>query len=462
MKKIVTFFCFLNSMEAGFGQSIDIDALLPKITTEQNDDIRFEIIVNFFSNTSESYPVLDLKNAQKLLIYSLKNKDKIAEALATAQIGISYRAFGNTEKSLDYLLKANELAYESKNEKSIASINQSLGNVYKDLADYPKAISYFKITEQIGEKLKYEKAQAWAFGNLADVYLAMNKLDTALMYSQREYEICLRLHYYDFIGYTYYTLGALHGKLGNTALATSYYDMAIKEGIKTNSPKQLNWAYTSKAQYLNEINQKDSSIVYSKKAIAIVRNTPFTNYSIKPAKLLLELYINNNSDSALKYSEVYRIANDSLFSAKIIQQTQMMTFENELRQQKIAQEKMKADDQRIQNMQYALIALGIIAFIILFFLLSHSIIVTEKWISFFGVLGLLVVFEFVNLLIHPSLASVTHESPVLMLLALVAIASLLIPLHHRLEKWIKEKMTMKNKKIRLENAKRTIEQLEEK
>ena len=39
-------------MEAGFGQSIDIDALLPKITTEQDDDIRFEIFVNFFSNLS--------------------------------------------------------------------------------------------------------------------------------------------------------------------------------------------------------------------------------------------------------------------------------------------------------------------------------------------------------------------------------------------------------------------------
>jgi len=31
-----------------------------------------------------------------------------------------------------------------------------------------------------------------------------------------------------------------------------------------------------------------------------------------------------------------------------------------------------------------------------------------------------------------------------------------------LEKWIKEKMTEKNKKIRLANAKKTIEQLEEK
>ena len=49
-----------------------------------------------------------------------------------------------------------------------------------------------------------------------------------------------------------------------------------------------------------------------------------------------------------------------------------------------------------------------------------------------------------------------------MLFVLVAIASLLIPLHHRMEKWIKEKMILKNKRIRLDNAKKTIEELEEK
>ena len=70
------------------------------------------------------------------------------------------------------------------------------------------------------------------------------------------------------------------------------------------------------------------------------------------------------------------------------------------------------------------------------------------------------VFEFVYLLIHPWLASVTHESPILTLLASVAIASFLIPLHHRIEKWIKEKMTEKNKEIRLQAAKKTIQKLE--
>ena len=78
-----------------------------------------------------------------------------------------------------------------------------------------------------------------------------------------------------------------------------------------------------------------------------------------------------------------------------------------------------------------------------------------------GILGLLIIFEFINLFIHPFLERVTHHSPVLMLLSLVFLASLLIPLHHIMEKWIKEKMTVKNKKILLKNAKKTIEELEE-
>ena len=68
-------------------------------------------------------------------------------------------------------------------------------------------------------------------------------------------------------------------------------------------------------------------------------------------------------------------------------------------------------------------------------------------------------FEFFNLLIHPVLEDVTHHSPVLMLLGLVILAALLIPLHHKLEHWAVNKLVEKNKQSRLENAKRTIEEL---
>ena len=95
-------------------------------------------------------------------------------------------------------------------------------------------------------------------------------------------------------------------------------------------------------------------------------------------------------------------------------------------------------------------------------MLSHSIIINSKLIEFFGIIALLIVFEFLNLLLHPFLERITHHSPVLMLLALVCIAALLVPLHHKLEKWATHKLVEKNKAIRLAAAKKTIEELEKK
>jgi NADH:ubiquinone oxidoreductase subunit 3 (subunit A) len=83
-------------------------------------------------------------------------------------------------------------------------------------------------------------------------------------------------------------------------------------------------------------------------------------------------------------------------------------------------------------------------------------------IEFLGVIALLIVFEFLNLFLHPFLENITHHTPVLMLLALVCIAALLVPLHHKLEKWTITKLVKKNKLVRLAAAKKTIEQLEEK
>ncbi|MEO6869301.1 MAG: tetratricopeptide repeat protein, partial [Ginsengibacter sp.] len=250
----------------------------------------------------------------------------------------------------------------------------------------------------------------------------------------------------------------VQSKLGNSQLAISYYNMALAN-CSSSSLKYFNVIYTGLAQHYQRQNQKDSAEYYARKAITVVNNSPLFYLSSAPAQLLSTMYENNNCDSTLKYAKVFKTANDSLFNNKTNQQIQLMTFDEDLRQQQLAHEKVKAEEQRHQNIQFAFIAFAIITFVIVFLLFSRSIVANEKLISFFGILGLLIVFEFVNLLLHPWLSSITHESPVLMLLALVAIASLLIPFHHKMEHWIKEKMVEKNKAIRLAAAKKTIEQL---
>lgn len=80
--------------------------------------------------------------------------------------------------------------------------------------------------------------------------------------------------------------------------------------------------------------------------------------------------------------------------------------------------------------------------------------------SVFWVLGLLLFFEFLNLFMNSYISKLTQHSPLYTLLIMVLIASLLIPFHHRIDQWIKEKMVTKNKRLRLAAAKRTIVQLE--
>jgi hypothetical protein len=137
-----------------------------------------------------------------------------------------------------------------------------------------------------------------------------------------------------------------------------------------------------------------------------------------------------------------------------------MTLKEQVRQNEETLKQHRDDLHRKHNLQYAAIAIGLITFIILFLALSRSIIVKKGFIEFFAILGLLAVFEFINLFIHPYLSRITGDSPILMLLVLIAIGALLIPLHHKLEKWITKIMVEKNRKIRLEAAKKTIANLQ--
>lgn len=75
-------------------------------------------------------------------------------------------------------------------------------------------------------------------------------------------------------------------------------------------------------------------------------------------------------------------------------------------------------------------------------------------------MGLLLIFEFVNLLLHPVISKMTRDYLPWMFMVMVLIAALLVPAHHRLEKWIIARLAEKNRRIRLAAAKRTIAALE--
>jgi preprotein translocase subunit SecE len=162
----------------------------------------------------------------------------------------------------------------------------------------------------------------------------------------------------------------------------------------------------------------------------------------------------HNIDSAYYFSRMEADINAKIFGQENTKKIQVLAFNKQIRSIKEEAKRVETAQQRKQTIHYALLALGIITFVILFLVLSRRHITNTKLIQFLGVVALLLVFEFLNLLLHPLLERITHHSPVLMLLALICIAALLVPLHHKLEKRATHKLAKKNKAIRLAAAKK--------
>jgi len=200
--------------------------------------------------------------------------------------------------------------------------------------------------------------------------------------------------------------------------------------------------------------------VYARQAL-VYSNLDFQANSANSYNLIFQAFEKENKrDSANEYFRRASEIQNATFSDEKAKNIQNHHFKEEVRERELATQKEELALKHRQNIETALIALGIISFTMLFLIMSRSFITNERLIKFLGVLALLLVFEFINLLVHPYLEELTNHSQVLVLFLLVGIGALLIPFHLRLEKWTIVQLLEKNRKVRLAAAKLTIEKLE--
>ena len=185
------------------------------------------------------------------------------------------------------------------------------------------------------------------------------------------------------------------------------------------------------------------SLHYARLSFATAREAGFTK-RILDASTFLSTYFKglNRIDSAYYYQGITVATKDSLFSQEKTREVQNLSFSEKIRQQEIEEADKQAKEERKSNIQL----LGIVTFISFFFGLLFVFSkrhVNPKIIKFLGLLGLLLLFEFISLFLHPYIATLTLHTPVYMLLIMVAIASMLVPMHHKLQRWVKEKLAQK-------------------
>jgi tetratricopeptide (TPR) repeat protein len=458
--KAMYFFLFLISfMFNSFAQN-KTDSLKHKLTLNLPDSTRLQIYFEICTAYLWSNPDSVFRYALPAITLTRRQNYKIKEIVFLRYIGESLSGKGNYYESLKCLLKALQISENLNLPEEVAISNSYIGAMYFYAGNYQKAMEYFYRSKQYpgiftsGYDMQSDEL---INGFIGETFFEMHQTDSALIYLQRAYDLDIkrtRQHW----AKSYYYLGRIHAEKKQYDIALGFYRIGLKNsGTTADSIEGL--LFIAQLYKKNEL--QDSTRFFAYKALHTMKGKSMLMFEIEAKNLLADSYKSANQiDSAFKYQDLLLSAKDSLTRRSNINQLQSLSFTEQIRQMELEEESIKNKENRHHNIQYAAIAIGIITFLVLFLLLSRSIIVNERWVSFLGILGLLIVFEFINLILHPILENMTHSSPLIMLVILVGIASILIPVHHRMESWVKLKMVEKNKKIRLKTAKKIIERLE--
>lgn len=354
-----------------------------------------------------------------------QRKDVFGSIKANSAISNAYFASKDYVNAAEYAKKNIPLVAGSADSAKLSRLYNGIACIYGESGMPDSGLSYAQKAVGIDTKIKNDQQLALSISTLGENYIAAKEYDIALPYLRRSAKFYKE----------------------KRATQTDYLNAYLKNDF---------------AQVFLATKQYDSANYYAHLALKVAVPSGYQDQAMRSYEYLYKSFEKTSQqDSVNSYFRKAMTIKDSIFNLEKIKSVQALSFREELRQQEIASEKIKAEQERRQNIQFALIALSIVTMIILFLILSRSFITNIKVIEYFGVIALLIVFEFLNLLIHPFLEEITHHSIVLMLLALVCVAALLVPLHHKAEHWATHKLIEKNKQIRLSKAKKTIQELEQ-
>ncbi len=413
--------------------------------------------INGRSNPDSSYCIRLLDIAQEL------DSDSLL-AVAYNQLGnYFFRDRNDLSRALEYFFKAIPFAEAVNDKRRISSLYIDIAALYYKLNNAPEEIKYIRkaFANLPGkESPLYYFMLAQAQYESGRYFVAQQQTDSALYYAQALGVTNLSLKSPLFEAATNGLMGVVYDKMGDPVLAEAHI---LRANSINDSMQYVYGKIEGKRVYIDYL-LRNGKIPEAKKQALLLMDVG-EQKNIHDVKRIAAGYLttvydkDRQPDSAFYFSRMESAMKDSVFNQDNLNKIQALAFDERIRIMEEDDRLADEAEKRRQNLQYVLLALGIVIFIMLYLLLSRSFITNTKIIEFFGIVALLIVFEFLNLLLHPFLAKLTDHSPVLMLLALVCIAALLVPMHHKVEKWATGKLVEKNKKIRLAAAKKTIEQL---
>ena len=412
-----------------------------------NYDFKISFLNSLYAYYQVSRPDSALYFGKQMTELARRQKDKYEEAVALSQMAYSVYLMGNYPFALELNLRSVELFERIKQPGFLKDVYFQIGMIFEAQENFPAALENFFKSYELAAPTQ-DGLIMFIYMHLGVCYVGTNQLDSAMKYCNIALEMFNKYNTNKYKGAMLKNIGVVHERRGEDSIALRYYRMAAAHDFAQKSEYTLSMDYIAMAKYFLKRNYLDSCLYYSNQASILASHSSVIKNIMEASDLLTKVYqARNQIDSAFKYQGIRLMAKDSLFSQEKVRHVQFLSYKEEQRQKQAAEEEEIAREERKKNLQLIGISVFIVTFLLFVVLLSRKRI-KRRTVEFFGVIALLMVFEFINLFIHPYIEVLTHHSQVQMLMILMGIAAILVPMHHRLEKWVKQSLAKRQLLVR--------------
>ncbi|MFM2387684.1 MAG: hypothetical protein RL660_2441 [Bacteroidota bacterium] len=436
MKKflcLVYFFAFA----AYHASAHNVDSLTKALATKMHDTTRV-LVMNMLGvdgNPDSSEYLL-----KQALALAKRNKYVRGQIIVNNNLGNLYSARGEYPLALEYLLEDYKLLSESgRYKQALATVANNIGIIYMELGDLKRTKQYYD------ESLKHADSMEnlSIYGNLASYYLLSKQYDSAEYFANFVGRLTTDKEVADWQrisrGYAMLTTVEIYLKTGRQQKAVSI----CKETLSTLKGLEDTevWASANKnmGAVYDSLSMRDSALYYYRQAIRLTSRYNYVVQKMQTATLFSKFWEKSGKvDSAYHYLKLFEALKDSTSGVRMKAEFESITLAEQRRLEEAQEQEQLDRKDKKELIQLFGIAALIPAFF-LFVLKSNKRKISAKALDYIITFGLLFTFEFIALLIHYFVGKITHHNLLVILITMIVAASMLLPVHHRLEKWFKEK-----------------------
>jgi tetratricopeptide (TPR) repeat protein len=196
-------------------------------------------------------------------------KDRAAEGAHLGNLGIAYKALGETRRAIEYYGKALAIEHENGDRRGEGNTLGNLGSAYADLGETRRAMEFHEQRLVIAREIGDRRGEENALGSLGIDYKDLGETRRAIEYHEKALAIAREIGDRRGEGQSLGNLGIAYKHMGETRRAIEFYEQRLVIAREIGDRRGEGNALFNTSLALDELGDRAQAIAHAEAALRI-------------------------------------------------------------------------------------------------------------------------------------------------------------------------------------------------